>query len=351
MRILIHVLAWILIWLWMSTVYLYNVSDMPSFLLSNLTRMPVFILATYAVTQIVVLRNLVQTPPKYLNATIQFIAIFITAVLLDRLILGLDFAEPTLEGEPLLYTFINPIAIFKNAFILLSILGLAASLQFFTHTLKQEKVIHLLKEEKLESELSFLRSQINPHFLFNIFNNLYSLASRNGQNDLAKGLAGMAGLMRYLTYESNVPAVSLDKEVELLQSFIELQRLRIGDSEEVLINFKTEGKFSKYYIAPVLLLPLVENAFKHSISPGHPTIIDIVLQTENDNLHFEVRNKKTTTANSDKNGIGLQNLKKRLELIYPQQHQFVIQEDLNFFKVYLRINLNSVIQTKLTPVV
>ncbi len=341
MRIVLHVVFWVLIWFWMSTVYVYNYEDLQSFLLFNLMRLPVIIAATYAVIHFVVYKNLVATPPNYLKATVLFLVIFLTASVLDRFISGATINIPTLKGEPLYYTFINPLAILKNTFLLLSILGIVTAVQFFNYTLKQQQQIHALQEEKLKTELSFLRSQINPHFLFNIFNNMYSLASRNGQDELARALSGISGLMRYMTYESNVPYVPVHKEVQLLQSFIELQRLRIGESEEALINFKTEGELNHSSIAPVLLLPLVENAFKHDLMPEQPSLIDIHLKVQDNQLTFDVKNRIPRTTTKTEGGLGLNNLKKRLHNIYPGQHQMEIIEEKDIFKVHLSIQLNE----------
>jgi len=339
MRFIIHVCFWVLIWLWMTTVYIYETEDFQGFLLFNLIRLPLVIAATYATTHFVVYRNLVASPPRYVRAALLFTAIFIAASVLDRFISGLEIRIPTLKGEPLDYAFINPFAIFKNSFLLLSILGLASAVQFFNYSIQQQKRIHDLEEEKLRSELGFLRSQVNPHFLFNVFNNLFSMASRHGHNELAKGLAGVAGLMRYLTYESNVPLVPLHKEVQLLQSFIELQRLRITEADDVLIDFKVEGDLSGQTIAPVLLLPLLENAFKHSLNPGKPSVIQVRLTVESDQLLFIVNNKISNSQTETKGGVGLQNLRQRLEKIYPNSHQLEISLENDFFNARLSINL------------
>jgi two-component system, LytTR family, sensor kinase len=348
MRVIIHIALWALLWLWMTTVYLYDTVDFLNFLQFNLMRLPVIIAATYAVIHYVVYKNLAITFPRYVRGTIIFLLIFAIASLIDRFIIGLNVNLPTLQGEQLEYLFINPLPIYKNSFLLFSILGMASAVQFFIYSIEQQKVIHELKEEKLQNELSFLRSQVNPHFLFNVFNNLYSMASRSGQQELAKGLSGVAGLMRYLTYESNIPCVSLQKEIELLKSFIELQNLRIGDSEDVLINFKLEGEFVSNIIAPILLLPLVENAFKHGLTPGEACSIDIVLKVSNDHLEFVVTNKIPKEELHSKGGLGLENLRLRLERIYPKRHQLEISQQGDFYKARLWINLKT--DTKAKPI-
>jgi two-component system, LytTR family, sensor kinase len=228
----------------------------------------------------------------------------------------------------------------KNAFLLLSIFGLAASIGFFRATVLNQKQIFELKEEKLQSELALLRSQVNPHFLFNAFNNLYSIAVRSGAKELAQGLSGMAGLMRYLTYESQVPKVPLSKEVNLIQSYIEIQQLRTGDDLNVFIDFRIKNELGNKVIAPVILLPLVENAFKHGIAPGHPVWIDLQLDMIGSKLIFEIRNKKVQVDHMESSGMGLSNLRKRLALIYPGKHELTTQNHPELFTCTLEVALS-----------
>lgn len=340
MRFFLHLVYWVLIWFWMTSVYLYDPGDFTGFLLFNLQRLPIIIAATYSINHFVVVKHLVAEQPQYGKAAILFLIIFLGATFFDRIISGLDWVEPTLNGHPLDYKFINLMPMSKNAFLLLGILGLSASLQFFQASVKQQRTIFKLKEEKLESEVAFLRSQINPHFLFNSFNNLYSMAVREGTAELAKGLSGMASLMRYLTYESQVPRVSLVKEINLIQSFIEIQRLRVGDNVDVFINFRVEGDFSNHSIAPVLLLPLVENAFKHGIVPRKAAWIDIVLRKEELNVTLEVKNKKVTVESAAEGGLGIKNLRKRLELIYPSRHELTIFDETDSFRAVLKVTIS-----------
>lgn len=323
----------------MTTVYLYNEADFLPFLLFNLQRLPIIMAATYSINHFVVSKQLVAMPIKYGKAIFLFFTIFLTATFLDRIISGFDWIEPTLNGYPLDYRFINLMPMSKNAFLLLGILGLSASIQFFQSSVKQQQQIFKLKEEKLESELAFLRSQVNPHFLFNMFNNLYSLALREGSPELAKGLSGMAGLMRYLTYECHVPRVPIAKEINLIRSFIELQHIRISDNHEAFINFRADEDFSDCTIAPVLLLPLVENAFKHGVAPQQEVWIDIVLKREQSRIVMEVTNKKPASTAPMASGVGIKNLRKRLELIYPDAHELTINDEPDRFKAVLKISV------------
>jgi two-component system, LytTR family, sensor kinase len=332
MRWWIHILFWIGIWLWMTSVYVYSDSDLPLFLLYNLLRLPIFIAATYAVAKLVVEKYLLSSPPDYYKALWTFIAIFLGASLIDRLVAGNNWVQPTMNGEVLYFEFFSWIPIAKNAFLLFSVILFGAIVQFYRVNTRNQKRINELQQEKLENELAFLRSQVNPHFLFNTFNNLYAMAEAKGHEELSQGLQGMSKLMRYLTYESNVPKVGLVKEIELIHSFIALQRLRFAAEDDVSITFSVNGDATGRLIAPVLLLPLIENAFKH----GQPSWIKINLTINAETIRLEVKNRKSgLQANGD--GIGLSNLQKRLNIIYPQKHQLNIDDENGIFKVTLEI--------------
>ena len=332
MRWWIHILFWIGIWLWMSSVYVYNYEDLPIFLLYNLLRLPVFIAATYAVANYVVEQQLLSSPPRYAKASWLFIAIFLVASLIDRVIAGNSWIKPIINEEELYYEFFSWIPIAKNAFLLLSVILFGAIVRFYRINIRNQKRISELQQEKLENEPAFLRNQVNPHFLFNTFNNLYAMAEAKGYEELSQGLQGMSKLMRYLTYESNIPKVTLTKEIELLESFIALQRLRHTTEDDISITFSVQGEATGRLIAPVLLLPLVENAFKH----GQPSWIKINLVIDPGTIKFEVKNRKGNYQ-EHQNGIGLANLKKRLDIIYPRKHLLNIFNDNDIFRVNLEI--------------
>ena len=337
MRWILHIIFWVLVWIWMTMVYLYNLNDLESFLGYTLLRMPVIIITTYCVIHFVVNKQLLLPKPSYRKAFLIFISIFIIAVLVDRAIISLDITDPTLNGESLYYEFFLPVAILKNAFLLLSIVTFGASIEFLRGYIKQQNELYVLRNEKLETELAFLKNQVNPHFLFNMFNNLFSMAQSQGNHELASGLSGMSKLMRYLTYDSNVPKVSLDKEIELIESFITLQKIRFSEDEDISIIFRVEGVTTGKVIAPVLLLPLVENAFKHGHAPGNTSQILILLVVKNNELQVTVKNRKFDSGNHK--GIGLDNLRKRLALIYPGRHTLLINDEKDIFEVRLQIPL------------
>lgn len=205
---------------------------------------------------------------------------------------------------------------------------------FITERQKKE-----MENEKLNSELAFLKSQVNPHFLFNILNNICSLA-RKKSDETENSIIKLSQIMRYMLYESKDETVSLEREINYLKSYIELQRLRI--SEKVLLSFNIVGDPGRYHIGPMLLIPFVENAFKHGISYIEDSRIDILLEMEGDCIRFSVSNniaKKKDENIPDESGIGLKNVLRRLELLYPGKHTISIREENNRYFVDLKICL------------
>ncbi len=232
-----------------------------------------------------------------------------------------DFATPNAHN----YRFKGSL-VFFSAFLI----AISTSIKVTQNWYINEKQKNIIKNEKLNSELSFLKSQINPHFLFNTLNNIYSLASRKSDNT-ADAIIKLSHLMRYMLDEAKKETVSLQNEINYLSDYIELQKLRMPDKSKVIFNI--EGDDTDKCIEPMLLIPFVENAFKHGDIFSEDAKINILLKLDNDKLNFKVENKidKSIISEKDKgSGIGLENLQKRLELLYPKKHEFKteIKEDI-----------------------
>lgn len=197
-----------------------------------------------------------------------------------------------------------------------------------------------LEHEKSAAELSALKSQVNPHFLFNSLNNLYSLALDNDKR-VPGIILRLSQTMRYLLYESNADFVPLEKEVEHLTNFVEMQRLRVGG--QAAITFDLAGDLSGKSVAPLLFLPLVENGFKHGVKGDTAdTFIRIALEVAGNQLIFKTENNKGIVDDVEKRqfqGVGLQNLRRRLELIYPNRHHLDIVNGISTYNVLLTIEL------------
>ena len=332
MRILWHFLFWTVIVFWSSTIYDYTGMYGSVFILFNLMRLPVTMLATYLVLYSLIPKYLIHSK-QYGRFGLWFGLVLIVATFLDRLIIGSNLLAPQIAELGLTYRFFNEVPILRNAFLLVSIIGLASMIRFFKLFIIQERRQSEIQKEKLATELAFLKAQVNPHFLFNALNNLYSTAIQNNQVELASGLENLSGVMQYLTYESNAPKVAIEKEIKLIQNYIEIQSLRLSETDEATIAFNVNGNTTGVIIAPVLLLPLVENAFKHGLEPNKKSLVKIDLTIAEGWLHFVVKNtlRSRQTQKLDNDGIGLKNVRKRLDLLYPDAHKLdTLKEELYF---------------------
>jgi hypothetical protein len=194
-----------------------------------------------------------------------------------------------------------------------------------------------IKVEKLNTEILFLKAQINPHFLFNTLNSIYSLALTRSDR-VAEAIVKLSGIMRYTISESNMPHVWLTCEVNYIRNYIELQKLRLTD--EIKMSFEVDGDTDGLEIAPFLLIPFVENAFKYGVNAEHECDIRIRISISKDILNLYVSNKKVfIRADRDSGtGIGIETTKKRLDLLYPGKYSLKVTDEADFI-VELEIGL------------
>jgi len=196
-----------------------------------------------------------------------------------------------------------------------------------------------LQKEKIETELKALKGQINPHFLFNSMNSIYSLAL-NRSEKTPEIILKLSDIMRYIIYEANTDFVDLSKEINYLKDYIDLQKLRTDNRAS--IQFEINGALDNIRVAPLLFFPLVENSFKHGIKGATgKSFVTINLQISDNLVKFIIENNKGITDNVEKKeykGIGLDNVKKRLEMTYPDKHELSITNTDDIFKVELTIN-------------
>ncbi|MCC7030716.1 MAG: sensor histidine kinase [Chitinophagaceae bacterium] len=193
--------------------------------------------------------------------------------------------------------------------------------------------------EKLITELSYLKAQINPHFLFNTLNSIYSLAIDKSEHT-AKAIVTLSGMMRYAISDTSAKFVSLEKEMAYINNYIELQKLRLGDT--AIINYTFDGDISEKQIAPLVLIPFIENAFKHGVNPEETSQIDIQLSVSDINLYLHVFNLKVphNMQTQLKTGFGLENGRSQLKLLYPNKHSIKIENKNLSFTVSIKINLS-----------
>jgi len=212
----------------------------------------------------------------------------------------------------------------------------AILIRYLIKAFETQKFRDELINQRQAGELALLKSQVNPHFLFNTLNNIYSLVYHKS-DEAPEAVMKFSSIMRYVLYDATSESVLLEKEIEYLHSYIELQKLRVKQPGFVLLNI--DGKTDGITIAPMLLIPFVENAFKHG-SKDHQPGISIYLHTENHLIWFQVSNyirKNQLTTEKQFSGIGLSNIKRRLDLIYPGKYNLEIKEEDDQFKVNLLI--------------
>ncbi|MDX2049271.1 MAG: histidine kinase [Chitinophagaceae bacterium] len=232
------------------------------------------------------------------------------------------------------------IHILFNFFIFLFMVASSTAYRLIQDRIKTDRLAKERENENLKTELSLLRSQVSPHFMFNVLNNMVSLA-RKKSDLLEPSLIKLSSLMRYMLYETDEEKVPLEKEIEYLQSYIDLQQQRFG--KNIKVNVSLTDVDNHYEIEPMLLIPFVENAFKHGTGFIEDPQIDIGMEAKNHILRFQVRNKYNNITEEVKDktsGIGLTNVKRRLNLLYGNNHTLLINKNGSWFATSLQLNLH-----------
>jgi LytS/YehU family sensor histidine kinase len=223
--------------------------------------------------------------------------------------------------------FFNLFAITHNVFLFLTIL-------FSSLMLRISNQLKITRQEKLATELNFLKLQMNPHFLFNSLNSIYSLAIQKS-DDTPSAVVTLSGMMRYVLTEATHNVVELEKEISYLTNYIQLQRLRL--EETTVVDYSVHGSSEGKEIVPMLFITFVENAFKHGVNPEQPSPIKIHITITPSLIHLHVHNLKVCHA-VHSTGMGINNAKKRLELAYPDKHLLTICDTQTDYTVDLKIN-------------
>jgi two-component system LytT family sensor kinase len=224
-----------------------------------------------------------------------------------------------------------------NLVIFLLVFVLSTGIKVINQWLRSEQRAKEISNEKLHAELSFLKAQINPHFLFNTLNNIYALASAQS-DQTAPAVMKLSSIMRYVLTEARNDLVPLEKEILFTTHYIELQKMRLTDKTK--IEFVINGDPLGREIAPLLLLPFVENAFKYGVSTRECSPINILLDIKDESLFFSISNHKhfnTALRMADNTGIGINNTRRRLDLLYPGRYELIINDKTNEFTVHLNI--------------
>jgi two-component system LytT family sensor kinase len=243
------------------------------------------------------------------------------------------------------HPFVVPDGGFSNNTVLLIfiiVFGLSIAYFFLKEWAQAEKYRSQLEAVQLDTEIKFLKSQVNPHFLFNTLNNLFSMALKEGKGDLADRIAKLSNMMRYMLYESN-DNVSLQKEISCMNDYIALYGMRYALSEvDVNFDYPDPGAVADLQIAPMLFIPFLENAFKHGVAIEGQSYIALAIGVDSKKLTFTCENIDHSAIKKlpeEKGGIGLKNVKRRLELLYPGRHTLHAGPQNGKYMVNLQIDL------------
>jgi len=310
-------------------------------LIGEVFSLPVKLLLTYFVFYYVI--------PLYLDRSkiyklvgLLFLA-FAVATIIYRLEMAFIFYPIFRPGEA--YNFLNPKGLLLTEFDLFITLAAAVTIKMIRVHYKSLEFEQELMREKLQSELSFLRAQTNPHFLFNTLNNLYVLA-RKKSDKTPDAIMMLSKIMRFVLYECRAPRIAISDEAKVIQDYIELEKLRYN--KRLTIDYQEDIDNPLTPIAPLLLLPFVENSFKHGAGSTVGDVqISIRIILRNNQLSYTVRNTLDSdnevgiSANNSSSGIGLRNVQRQLDLLYPDQHQLNISRENGFFSAELALDLSD----------
>jgi hypothetical protein len=233
-----------------------------------------------------------------------------------------------------------------NGVSILLTVAVTTSLKLLKSWYQEERRTQALQKVNAQTELKFLKSQINPHFLFNSLNNLYALTLMKSDK-APEVVLRLSSILRYVLYETTEGKVPLEKEIEYLRDYIELEKIRLG--ERAIIETDLDGDFKQLQVEPMIFLTLVENSFKHGAARQESGAwVKLLIERESDNeIHFHVSNSRSREKSAsidilnpnNNGGIGLENLRKRLQLLYQGRHRLAIREDTDSYAVDLHIQL------------
>jgi hypothetical protein len=340
-RVLLHAAFWIF-YLLLSTAYYTQGVKYGDELFYQLALLPFPILFTYAQLYVFIPKLLLQKKIiAYLLVSIPFAKL----VTWHNFLCYDYFVAPVKYGTPrgnfwFEYPWAIHIEALKSVFSFVMICGVAVSIKLVKKWYLENERNQKIEKEKLGMELEMLKAQVHPHFLFNTLNNLYSLTLTKADNSPII-VTHLSGLLRYMLYECNEREVPLNNEIAALKKYVELEKLRYGNRLDV--SFSYSGNTAGLLIAPLLLLPFVENSFKHGASEQLDQCwINLHLYAEHCTLTFQLSNscsREKTAANVG--GIGLQNIQKRLDLMYAGNYKLSTLQEEEMYSVKLTMQLNS----------
>ena len=270
----------------------------------------------------------------YAALTIVTVVVIFTTIDLYHHIFGIDIQQPDVRMEALVFSHLPlPINLLLGVFMC----GLNSGIKMIYKSIRDDQEMGDMRHNMMQAELDYLKYQINPHFFMNTLNNIHALIDID--SEAAKDtVIELSKMMRYVLYDSEQDSISLDKEIQFLQHYIQLMRLRYSDSVEIVVDVP-ENSPSQVKIPPLIFIVFVENAFKHGISYNSRSYIHISIEVsaEGDRVCYTVSNSKNPSKWNTHGGIGLDNVRKRLDLLFPKRYQLEIEDTAHHYSVELNI--------------
>jgi two-component system, LytTR family, sensor kinase len=300
--------------------------------------LPVNIILIY--TNLYILMPLYYYREKYLPYAISLIIILLAGAIAERFLTHVFILPWEQLHNPVRYQMENkhfwiPVRILRLSLATCPLIAVTMVIQLMQNAYERERNLRELQKEKFAAEMGLLKAQINPHFFFNTLNTLYGLILKKSEQ-AAKFALRLSDLMHYLLYESQAEKVLLKDEISHLENYIAVEQMRFADRLD--LSFQYSGDINGKLIAPLLLLPFVENAFKHGITDDSGWIT-INIKVIDNKLFLKVENSHPANAQKSNHGLGLQNVKRRLELTYPSCYDLQLTNNHEVFEVDLKLNL------------
>jgi two-component system sensor histidine kinase AlgZ len=330
-----HLSFWVIHILLFS--YLFKVPDQsyPKMIVLSTLWVPAFILYGYPIAYYIVPKYLLQE--RYYAFSMILLSWAIGGYLLNYLFRSYVLF-PFSDIVKYKTTNRNPWAV--NSFLSMNVMaGFTSMIVLFKYWMQKQKDYLSAKNEQVNAELQLLKSQIHPHFLFNTLNNIYSF-SMERSTKTPQLILKLSSILSYMLYDCRASLVPLDKEIEIMMNYIDLEKERYGDRIE--ISQHITGDIRSKQIAPLLLMPFLENAFKHGTSENlEKPWLSLDIDIRENNLWCKIVNSKSDLPRPGTHGIGIENVRKRLDLLYPGKHELIMQDEGDFYSVSLRLQLDE----------
>jgi sensor histidine kinase YesM len=339
-KLIVHSFFWVIIYFFYNYFLGFGSNQKTYIQLFSAFLMPITMTISYFVVYFLVPKYLLKKLYKsFILYTIYTLILSVYAIILSVLFALVYLADLNPENaSPITKTL--PFIILGVFFVVLIVVTLSLILHNYKSIVKNEDLKNKILQTQLqlkEQELKLLKMQIHPHFLFNSLNTIYGFALKKGE-ETPKMILKLSNLLDYILYQIEKPSVSLENEIYHLQDYISLEKLRFHDTLQV--NLIKESAVENINIAPMMLIPFVENSFKHGAIVNGVLVINILIKKIDNTILFEVENSIIEKSKSE-GGIGLENIQKRLKMLYPNAHTLEINENDQRFKVSLTLQLNG----------